>query len=443
MTPKQHAELTSYDEAVDAAPDQSAPYLERARFLERNDGDFAAIVADLRASLNAHPRNQEATSPRQHLERARENWRYLQSYRNLPEVKFWQAQAIASFLVALESSPATAAWLAARAPSWDALAVLQRAADDNFALDESENGEPSELQMWALAVALTCGGAHDTAAKNISAARLYQWALQAEAHLKAQPRDDATNKALASGRNNPDYQQLAGWNLCVEAAPEQVEIWRGRAQWKAKHDDFDGAVEDFGRAIALAPDDATLYEARAAANPARIWWEMAPDSVGAAADYARAFRLRIAAGEMSGAPDHLASEANKLVKRFRNKQMKRRAYALNSLALEGAPHVNYYFARAAALKAFAVVEDWWSADAKAPPEAAAAHLDYLRVLALDAHSEKARKAVIEHLIKTAQRPTSHERIEALLEARQQMLDFGVKPSLAHELIAKSERALAL
>ena len=134
MTPHQRAELARYDAAVDAAPDQSAPYLERARFVERSGGDLPAIVADLRAYLRIDCAAQGATSPRQRLERAREDWRYLQSYRKLPEVKFWQAQVVASFLVALELSDETANWLEKAPVSWDALATLERAAAADFAL---------------------------------------------------------------------------------------------------------------------------------------------------------------------------------------------------------------------------------------------------------------------------------------------------------------------
>ena len=430
LTREQRVALRRYDAEVSARPDAVAPRLNRARFLERNGGEFESIVADLRAALRLRPDPQKWRNSRQLLEECRENWAHLQSNLRIVDVRFWRARLVASFDVALELEDDTALWRTERDDSWDALAVLERAANAESPLPASENVAPAELKMWALAVAITRYSRHweQAAAVNEQAASLYAraWREDAEGAL-----------ALAREAGNADYQQLAGWNLVVEAAPGEVRWWVSRAGWRKKRHDYGGSRADFTRAIALAPDDATLYEKRADVSRQAHWWDLTPDSLGAAADDARALRLRIKSGEYGGTSAQLAKQGAQLKARLKGRH-RARAYAYYAVAIELEPDkARYYLGRAQTL-------DMPPLRGRGAIEAQleAAHRDYLHALARDETLHEAREAIIQYLSQTLARPTAHEQLEALLQARDLMIEMGVDANLASEIIVEVGRVLA-
>ena len=437
LTREQNLALRRYDAEVTARPDAIAPLLDRARFLERSGGEFDGIVADLRAALRLRPEPQTWRHSRGLLELCCQNWAFLQQNLRIVDVRHWRAHVVSSFEVALELETDTALWLKARGARWGALEILERAANEDFARPEWQSAAPDELKVWAFAVAVARHSPdwQQAAATNALAAELYARAL------KSQP-DKLTERALSLARDGDaaNYQRLAGWNVLVEAAPDDVR-WRvGRGNWLKKQHDNRAARADFTRAIEFAPGDPALYEARAAAaDTGAIWWETAPDSTGASADYGRALKLRIAAGEVKGAPAQLAKQAALLKPRFKKRgDYKQRAHAFYSLALELEPdNAAHYLGRAQTLDI--------------PPfrgrgcieaQLESAHHDYLRALARNENLIEAREAVSQYLTRTLARPTAHQQIEALLEARALMLETGVSARLANEIIGEVERALA-
>ena len=253
------------------------------------------------------------------------------------------------------------------------------------------------------------------------------------------------------------YQQLAWWNLAVENAPDEPKWWarRGRFLANARHrGDFYSheALRSYERAIALAPGDARLYEARAKIYHDPAWWVESPDGRGAAANYRAAMRLRIGAGQIEISAAVLRAQGDQQLQRAPGSSCVQpdycyaRAHAFYTLALEADPDdATLYLARIETLKASPLGEllgSLWPATSKYPTELEAAFEDYVRALALDQTLQVARTKIVAHLAQTSRRDTAHQQIEALLEARQTLLDAGIEAELASAIVGEVEAALA-
>ena len=447
MTPAQTAKLEQLDAAIAQEPDAWWHLHRRAHFLSEVGGDFGLVAADIGRALLLEWSDRQGfgRQKRGHcrqfrsflINRGRDAW---QVYR--PKVEagtddwlklFHKARAVAAFELALENTPDLAAWRAARTENWDALEALEFAGGVDWK-NPPLAWEGASIEEWkARAVALAI------ARDDIQACCAYACAVEggAAAETPATPPHQCARRAR--NRELENYQQLLWWCLAVMRAPGEPRWSIARGRWMQEHGHLGAARGDFEAAIALCPDDPRLYEARAKALTKRRWWNM---EWGAAGDYARAIRLRVAAGEFSGAPEALAAQGDKqwpaIDKGGKRKRPKVRACAFYSLAIEAKPDVaDWYLARARAIEAplwkFYPPDEAW---------AQAAYPDYLRALALDRTLASAQAAVTKHLSKTLSKGCGHERLEGLLNERQTMLDFGVDAGLVAELIGEVERALA-
>lgn len=359
-------------------------------------------------------------------------------------VRARKAQAAARFLVALDATRDLSRWRAARPPYWNAMEVLEHISGFDALPVEAQNGSIQDFKVWALAWAITRG---DTLA-----AQAYERVLSLR-HA-ASKRHYSARECLRRSRRGQNrfeqaselYQQLTWLNLAVERANGDCRYLVERGLWHSRHPaqqhaeaDHAEAFADFALAIELWPNDPRPYEARAMIHEGLQWWDITLQE-GTSADYARALRLRVKAGQFSGEPAALAARGARLwpAVQKRSFSARVRAYAFYSLAIESDPNqADFYCARARLLQAHLPPdrEDSW-------PQIEAAYPDWRRALALDATIDEARAQIVDYLIQTFKLETGHEQIEALLNARQSLVSEGIDAATANDILAQVARALA-
>lgn len=433
MTPQQLAELEKLDAAIAAAPTKWELLRHRAWFLAEHGADFDLVFADIKkANRMAERAQNSAVSRYGRFGQARNFWRRSQLSFPQGNPRYHQALAVYCFLRALEKPSRSMEPRVRILWPAQALDILRCVAtiDENGLALELEGAGVESLNVWALVLAIT--------RDDVLAAQIYARALR----LQHGALEAAQCVRLARAYHDANYRRLAWWNLAVEAAPDDPN-WRiERGRCLANEDYEAEALEDLARAIALAPDDPKIHETRARLNITGNWWDM---ETGKAGDHARAIRLRIAAGQIVDTPEYLKSQGDRLRAFFRTAKQRERAYAFYSLALETRPRwPELYLARAHALdprSSGLKLHRVWLFMPKEPDEEQAAYFDYARALALDGSLDEARAKIIEHLTRTLKRATAHEQIEALLEARRELVEFGIAPGLVGEIIGEVGRAL--
>lgn len=443
MTPAQKATLKKLDDAIRAEPHKATPYFNRARYLDFCGADFARVLEAIREGVRLSCCNRKSYINAYYLlEINREDWGDYVRGQKMAEANYWLAYAVASFEVALQRSLDLENWNATRPPDWDAVAALKSAAKLDYQNSEDLPETPDELKILAHALAIvgeqcTRFNKDDERCADFVAAQLYTRALRLQ-HRGYKWSAENFYRAARNGAN-PDYKQWAWWNFIIELAPDEARWRRERARWLSSRDFDKLALPDMARAIELSPDDPTLYEMRAKISSDGDWWNVSPTSNSKTADYLRALELRIAAAQIDGTPAKLRAQADQLLPAIRRNRghSHARARAFITLAIAATPDdAGLYLARANAGDAYGD-----------PIEGedgiyAVNYLDYARALALDETLEAARAGIVIYLRSKARRPTAHEQIEALLNARQELREIGVKSELANAIIGEVERALA-
>lgn len=229
---------------------------------------------------------------------------------------------------------------------------------------------------------------------------------------------------------------MAWLDIAVAEAQGDKEILLRRAKWwnSIEGGGRDCVLLDCELAIARWPDEPECWEARGQQLLHDDGY--LTDDTSGYADFARAVGLRVASGEVAGDAQSLRErgDACKAGYDFNRNAL---AHACYTVAIDQAPgDATLYLARARAIS-------WNDVFSQHP----AAHLklsfdDTVRALSLDKNLDEARVQIVEYLVQTLTRPTAHERMEALLQARQSLMDAGVAPALANEIIGEVERALA-
>lgn len=444
LTPAQLAQLKKLDAAIRAEPERPTPHFNRARYLDLHGADFALVLEAVRPAVSLIYRNRKSCINGHYLlEINREDWDDYVRGQRMAEANYWLAYAVASFEVVLERSTDLMDWKATKSLDWDAVAALQRAA--KFEADAEELPQtPDELKVLAHALAIvkdtgrTYDENEDETHADFVAAGVYMRALQLQ--FSGHKRGADFLPAARNGRA-PDYKQLAWWNFILELSPDDARLWRERARWLSLRNFEVAALRDLARAIELSPDDPELYEMRAKISSEENWWDLTPNSSSKTADYLRAVKLRIASGQIDGTPQNLRAQGDQLRERIHPElrgHCQARARAFYSLAIAATPDkAALYLARARAAYAYI----WQNGDSEiVTPDIA--YSDYARALILDETLSEAREGLIFSLRHSARRPTAHEQIEALLEARQYLRDFGMKPQLSTAIVGEVERALA-
>jgi Flp pilus assembly protein TadD len=73
-------------------------------------------------------------------------------------------------------------------------------------------------------------------------------------------------RAIAYQRNGDTARSLALMNAAVAANAADPELWLFRGRYRVERGDCRGAVQDFDRALALAPDNAGAFGASGVAK---------------------------------------------------------------------------------------------------------------------------------------------------------------------------------
>ena len=440
MTPAQMLELEQLDAAVAAAPDDLSAYsayFARARFVAEQGGDFARIVADCRAIQKIWANEESAQKERFRLlnGNARTAWRAAKTRNTATSWlgTFERARAVALFGMWLETDPNLASWRAQRAEQWDALGLLEEAAALDFGNlpPNWKLGTFCDWQVWAMALSVARG--------YVSGAWAQAQAIRVglRGHHRRIPAPWYARRARRT--NQEDYEQLAWWDLAVECESDNPKWHAARGRFLSDQGFERAAREAYTRAIELAPDEPYFYEARAKTHQGRTsnppYWDL---ETGMAGDYARALELRVAAGQLSGAPAALAAQGDRLrAAKTHYFRRQARAYAFYSLALGARPGAPLWHLRRAQVLLLPY------GNYLPPPGHAAlgrefrcAHEDFVRALALEPSLDEARAGIVTFLRLSLPRPSQHEQIEALLGARQELIDAGLAPDLAGAIVAE-------
>ena len=444
MTDEQRAELAELNVQIAAAGAENRLGLvsQRARLLSQTDCDLREIARDWSVYLRHRYRsdewkNQPAWKARAELlDNGHRGW--TQTNARDPESTRRNRKAFATAALAylVEISPELQTGRAST--DFDALALLECA--DKREIDE--NASLEELRLRALALHVTKGIE--------AAARAYEFVLRRQIAAGIYPAANSSHVRRARRLQSELYRQLAWWNLVIASAPDEPKWWDQRARCQnGTSAGFVQARRDYERAIALAPDDPRSYEACAKLFIDEDWWDLAPDSWSATATFMRALRLRIAAGQIAGSAARLQEQGDGQIEQIANTASVSpdyrfaRAYAFYQLALsadptDAAPHLKC----AQTLEA-EPLGNLLSFGMSQPKTAPVVFAHYARALKLDDNLEEARAGVTLYLTRELQGKTGHQRIEALLRARQQLRDFGVAPEITSAILAEVERGLAV
>ena len=459
MTDEQHAELKRLNASIEAAPESYWTFNERAHFFVRENFDVALALTDLKEALrNEHRQAYISTRaelrrwPSFLIHRGREAWKSSRTKQNefIPadlqsHKRFQELKAVAAFELALEATHRLKRWRTTRPTNWSSLGSLELVSsfDKWEEILDWENANVEDCEAWAIAVAIGRGF--------VNAASAFKWAILMKLGESFSATPSATLAHKARNRELEDYKQLAWWKVTIlreergqseEYSPLLAKYLIERARWFRRHDAYTEARKDFSHAINIAPNDPRGYEARAKAITKLKWWS---PKEGAAGDYGRAIRLRMAAGQIAETPENLVAQAEQLgpaLKKRKRKRAHARAiafYGLASYAQPGTP--NYYCARAQIILALPSSSPHWHYELTEAEERGV-YVCYLNALKFAPSLEEAYDSVVQYLTKTLRRDTAHQRIEALMETRQELLEFGLDAELIGRILAEVERALA-
>ena len=426
--------LAACDAAIAAAPLDANAWEERARFRASQRDETANIIADCRAALALRPRektpklNELMAEAREAMNRATRQNGGLRLY--------FAARAIAYFEVALELTSQQTPILELRAVAWAYLGELElsRADFDDLRARRGTTSRSFEAQAALFAENFDFRVASEIYRQAIRAgAREGRWKLTAELCL---------NRALSDESRN--HHQLAWLDSAVEIAPDSARPLIERAQWEARASNRERALADFDMAVQLAPQFPETFQARADCIATLRVERDEPWFLAASNDYARALRLRIAAGEFAASGLEMYRLAVKNNAYKREPTQLTRAHAILSVALEYEPHKASFYARRALVlwqleglrryvsSRFGFVQERDERLQKA------AFADELCAVQLEPHSNKYRAQLAQFFVAPLQGQSAHQKAEGLLQARATLGEFGLNEALIAEIMGEIE-----
>ena len=253
MTPAQIAELEQLDAAIEAAPDESKPLWNRARFWAAQRRHCERVVADVEAALRLD--QYHADSFQELVEKARTSWLYSRAEDDI--VWLSRAQAVAYCAMIVERSPDIAGWLRPQTRGSLFEAGLQSIRDD-FERQRAEEGE--SVEAWKVEALLTA-----ILLDFRAGAYVYIRALELERAAELWPGDAASYAARAEDwrADLADYQRFAWLTLAVESAPDEIDPVLRRARWL-----FGTVATPRATTTDAAPTRAPIWSGRKNAGPA-------------------------------------------------------------------------------------------------------------------------------------------------------------------------------
>ena len=407
----------------------------RARFRAEQRDAAANIIADCRAALVVRTRGKAPTfndlSGEAHkaLGRARMQGGALQIY--------FAARAVAYLDAALERTAQQASLLESRATAWAYLRELELCCADFDAVRarRGANFKSLEAQTELFALHFDFRVASEVYREAIRmGARQGRWALSVELCLNRAQSDESRA-----------HHQLAWLDSAVEIAPHDTMPLVERAQWEERAGNSRRALADFDRAIELVPQSPELYQLRAEciansrAERGTAWF------IAASNDYARALRLRIAAGEFiaSGLEIYRLAIQNKT--RPKDAPQLTRSHAILSVALEYEPHkASFYARRALTLRQLESLRRYISPRSQKPDERLqkAAFNDELRAVQLEPGNAKYRAQLAQLFVAPLQGKSAHEGLEGVINARHVLLEAGLNAELTEAVMEAVQARLS-
>ena len=443
MTPAQIAELEELNAAVEAAPDAPEVWEARARFRASLGADLPGCVEDCARALQL---KNEKLGARAWARRGREHWK--KGYGDVrDDAVLWHwAQSIACFGRALERAPNTAGWLIERARVWVLVGIFAQLDEEN---ERAENDlrRARELEGASAPLYRVHAELADSKGQKWIGKVLLKKALQLEIERGKWVINRRNCLRRARSIRVHQYERMAWFELAIEAAPD-TKLMLEYALFLEDEGEARHAQTLYDRAIEMRPDDPKNLNARAYHFLfSRRERGRRPSSFElAAADFRSAIRAREAVEGKVGDASSWRARGDAWMKKWDESGQNVHdgdgyslaiAHAFYSLALEKAPcDASLYLARARALEAEAFGgcrQTFW--------EWESAFFDWRAALKWDAQLEAARVGAIKFLIDSLKRDSAHEQIEALLAARQTLLDFGLKPQLVAQIMGEVEAAL--
>ena len=415
------AEFEAIDRDAATSPADPIALEARAHLRAQSNWDALPVLHDCQRALESRVLNGEfAGADFEAL--AREQIEGDQNAESFGERRLARALAVAFFARALQER-------ASDADLWRQSARARIALDDragaqaDFARAREISGEtPDDWRAQARDFA-EAGQVRAAAWANSRAL-----SLEMPEKLSGKSLKDWLKARKTSARTDED--KLITLELACEWAPADTALLLQRARILRRLNLNDDALADFASAIALKPDRPRIYEERADHFAAKSYSYRANYHALAVADYRRALELRLAAGNIEDDGESLKSVGDTAA----TSGAWIRAFACYSAALErhGASSALFY----ARGQTYRVTRE--IIGSYAMPEYDAAFEDYLRAVKCGAAGEKSFDKsllmVAAYLARRARRPSAHEQLEALLEARELLRARGVAAALTGAII---------
>ena len=426
MTHEQLAELAQLNAQIAADPANNRARMKRGMLRAKLGADVEDLVEDCEF-LAARP---AALHSSQLVGMGRSRLRSARRKENVNPENWTRAMGAACLLLALKQQPDADKWVSRatiiKICQMDDGEAMWQAFEDGTDEDEDETPE-----MWRT-LALVFAVCHNMSI----AAGVASRALEIEIDEGLWPDWQAGVPERITDHKLSMHEQWGWLYLWVETAPNDLNRLMQRASWFQNQGRHRDALKDFDRAIELQPAEPKWWERRGAHRRNRPFDEKNPIAL-IFADYAGALRARLKAGK-TDLSEVLPARGDALMcNAARDSNHAFRAHACYSLALEKRTDARLYLRRAATMEFCGGGQN-----AHSSAERAESYADWTRALALDANLDKARAGIVKYLAQTLARPTAHERMEALLDARQDLMQGGVAASLASAIVGEVERTLA-
>lgn len=431
MTPRESAELEALNAAVADAPDDPEPLEARARYQFHVPWDICNTLGDWRAALRLRTEKGEMNEG----ELAALGRALVTGSLRVAGAKNWKLmQAVAHFSLALERAPDAAALWMDRGEAW---AHLYRWAQARADFERArELGEAVEVWKRQAQVFAKTGHLAEAGEFYARALALEGGAVSVEFGLEQAEEIEARVER---------YRALGWLNLALQGAPDNVEALLARARMFGRMGVKAEALEDYDRALELAPGNPNLWEERALRD-LRQEWDEATNTL-RFPDLERAFRLRHCGGAWRSERERACDfkeRGDKAKERYHRDLDWARAHVFYTLALGIEPdnpnNPRLYVARARVLEM--PFYDAGGEKGRARERAQSSFFDHLRALKLEPGYRNSRAAVAQTLAREARPESAHEQIEALFEARQKLVDFGLASELVSGVMREVERVLA-
>ena len=417
MTPEEIAALEKLDAAIEAAP---APqnWSKRAHFWAQFPDELSRVIEDCSRVLGGMKTWGYEESL---ISMGAHSWRFRNARSDSAQRRYSQAMAASYLNLALECAglkenilPPQISWQLASSDDAEAAAILENAR-------QNPDTNPDFWRALAIVCAMSEG-------PQSGASAYARW-------LRAQDERPALTVELnnAVWHKIPKHQRLAELDVAVGEAPDDSVLRRERAKWLSWCGLKERALEDCDVLVSLRSDDPQSYEMRARIQLARSrpipQSEVTEHHDLILADYLRALELRVEAGEFANELRVLKAHGDALKKASPHLDERYRAIAFYTLALRLAPNdAALYLGRAQMLEALGHETGVLS--------------DLTRALAIAPHLKRPRSALIKFLVLSVKRTSAHEQVEALLQARAQLINAGLDAATATAIIAQVEGALA-